>query len=54
VFPAEAEAAVERHDQVLRSVIGSQGGYVFTTAGDAFSAAFTRAADAVTPDRGAP
>ena len=45
--PEEMEAAVERHDAILRSVIEDGGGYVFTTAGDAFAAAFARAADAV-------
>ncbi len=45
--PADMQAALERHDAVLRSVIDSCGGYVFTTAGDSFAAAFGRAADAV-------
>ena len=35
------------HDEILRSAIESQGGYVFTTAGDSFAAAFGRASDAV-------
>ena len=35
------------HDAVLRSAIESTGGYVFTTAGDSFAAAFSRASDAV-------
>ena len=34
-------AALEKHDQVLRKAIEQDAGYVFTTAGDAFSAAFT-------------
>ncbi len=38
--------ALERHDEILRSVIDGSGGYVFSTAGDAFSAAFAGAADA--------
>ena len=31
------------HDAILRPAIESQGGYVFTTAGDSFAAAFARA-----------
>ncbi|NNE12991.1 MAG: adenylate/guanylate cyclase domain-containing protein, partial [Ilumatobacter sp.] len=37
---AEMEAALEIHDALLRSAIEEAGGYVFSTAGDAFSAAF--------------
>ncbi len=47
--PVEMSAALERHDAVMREAIGSQGGYVFSTAGDAFAAAFhtpNRAVDA--------
>ena len=36
------------HDAILRAAIESHGGYVFTTAGDSFAAAFGRASDAVT------
>jgi len=46
-WPAEMAAAVERHDELLRGVIESNGGYVFTTAGDSFAAAFDRAEAAV-------
>ena len=35
------------HDLILRGAIESHGGYVFTTAGDSFAAAFARASDAV-------
>ena len=35
------------HDAILRSAIEGNGGYVFTTAGDSFAAAFGRASDAV-------
>jgi predicted ATPase/class 3 adenylate cyclase len=35
------------HDAILRSAIENNGGYVFTTAGDSFAAAFGRASDAV-------
>ena len=47
--PDEMAAALERHDRVVRDAIDSNGGYVFSTAGDAFAAAFqsaTRAVDA--------
>jgi predicted ATPase/class 3 adenylate cyclase len=37
---AEMPAALEQHDDLLRDAIEASGGYVFTTAGDAFSAAF--------------
>lgn len=45
--PAAMAAAMTRHDAVLRSAIEGHGGYVFSTAGDAFAAAFAEAADAV-------
>ena len=35
------------HDAILRTAIESNAGYVFTTAGDSFAAAFGRASDAV-------
>ena len=35
------------HDAILREAIEGNGGYVFTTAGDSFAAAFGRASDAV-------
>ena len=35
------------HDSVLRAAIEGNGGYVFTTSGDSFAAAFGRASDAV-------
>ena len=48
---AEDEAAMSAslrvHDNELRSAIEAGGGYVFTTAGDSFAAAFARASDAV-------
>ena len=50
LWAADREAmafAVERHDEILRSTIEGRGGYVFTTAGDSFAAAFSRAGDAV-------
>ncbi len=35
------------HDGILHGAIESRGGYVFTTAGDSFAAAFARPSDAV-------
>ena len=46
-YPEQMQAALERHDAILRAVIGAHGGYVFSTAGDSFAAAFGRAGDAV-------
>ena len=45
--PEAMRVALAAHDRVLRAVIEGQGGYVFSTAGDAFSAAFWTPADAV-------
>jgi class 3 adenylate cyclase len=39
--------ALGRHDEIVRSAIEARGGYVFSTAGDSFAAAFARAGDAV-------
>jgi predicted ATPase/class 3 adenylate cyclase len=44
---AAMSASLLVHDEVLRSAIESRAGYVFTTAGDSFAAAFGRASDAV-------
>ena len=41
--PDQMAEALRRHDDVLRMVIESAGGYVFKTVGDAFCAAFERA-----------
>jgi predicted ATPase len=45
--------ALQRHDVILRSALDAHGGYVFATGGDAFSAAFARASDAVEAARDA-
>jgi len=45
--PVAMEESLKRHDELLRSAIEGSGGYVFTTAGDAFCAAFSTAKDAV-------
>lgn len=41
--PVQMRSALESHDAVLNEVIAAHGGYVFTTAGDSFSAAFQTA-----------
>jgi predicted ATPase/class 3 adenylate cyclase len=40
------DAAVKRHDSILRRAIEAHAGYVFKTVGDAFCAAFARASEA--------
>jgi predicted ATPase/class 3 adenylate cyclase len=42
----EAEAALARHDGLVRAAVDGHGGYVFATGGDSFGVAFHRAADA--------
>lgn len=39
-FPDSMSEALRLHDDVMRSVLGKHGGYVFSTAGDSFGAAF--------------
>jgi class 3 adenylate cyclase len=39
--------AMARHDELVRSAVQAQGGYVFSTRGDGFGAAFGRAGEAV-------
>jgi class 3 adenylate cyclase len=41
------QAAMARHDELLRWAIEERGGYVFKTVGDAFCAAFLTAPDAL-------
>jgi len=41
------QAALARHDEILRSAIEERGGYVFKTVGDAFCAVFPTAPDAL-------
>jgi predicted ATPase/class 3 adenylate cyclase len=41
------QAAIRRHDEIVRSAIVDRGGYVFKTIGDAFCTAFARPDDAV-------
>jgi len=45
--PAEMRAALAEHDGLVRGAIGAYNGYVFSTGGDGFAAAFSRAADAI-------
>ena len=44
--PEAMRAALARHDEILRGPIERHGGYVFSTGGDGFGAAFGRAGDA--------
>jgi class 3 adenylate cyclase len=45
--PTGMAAALARHDGILRRVFAEHHGHVFSTAGDAFSAAFSVPAEAV-------
>ena len=45
--PRAMQAAVARHDALLREAIEQHGGYVFKTVGDAFCAAFPTAPQAL-------
>jgi predicted ATPase/class 3 adenylate cyclase len=45
--PEAMQAALARHDAILRQAIETHGGHVFKTVGDAFCAAFSSAPDAV-------
>jgi len=44
---AAMQAAVRRHDELVRAAIAAHDGYVFKTIGDAFCAAYARAEDAI-------
>jgi predicted ATPase/class 3 adenylate cyclase/Tfp pilus assembly protein PilF len=46
-YPQAMQAALARHDQILRRAIQERGGYVFKTVGDAFCCAFSTAPDAL-------
>jgi predicted ATPase/class 3 adenylate cyclase len=45
--PAEARRAIALHDALVRGAVEDHGGYVFSTAGDAFSAAFSTPVTAI-------
>jgi class 3 adenylate cyclase len=44
----EMRTALAIHDEIVRDALESAGGLVFTTGGDGFGAAFSRAGQAVT------
>ncbi len=46
-FPEAMPDALRDHEQIVRAVLASSGGYEFGTAGDSFAVAFATAADAV-------
>ena len=46
-YPEAMKEALARHDALLRNAIEAREGYVFTTAGDAFCAAFATAPEAL-------
>ena len=46
-YPQSMQAALARHDAIVRAAIAANGGQVFNTAGDAFCAAFPTAPDAL-------
>ncbi|MFL5734404.1 MAG: adenylate/guanylate cyclase domain-containing protein [Chloroflexia bacterium] len=45
--PRAMQAALARHDTLLREAIEAHGGYIFKTMGDAFCAAFPTASEAL-------
>ncbi len=45
--PAVMKDLLTEHDRIVRGVVEAHGGYVFTTAGDSFSVAFTNVRDAL-------
>src|SRR4051794_431969 len=51
--PEHMGPALARHDEILRSAVEGAGGYVFSTAGDAFSAAFAAPSEAAAAAKGA-
>ncbi len=42
-YPVAMGEALARHDEILRSAIDAQAGYVFSTGGDGLAAVFSRA-----------
>ena len=45
--PTTMQAALERHDHILRTAVEGHGGYIFATGGDGFAVAFNRVGDAL-------
>ena len=48
---AAMRLALTGHDEIMRVAIEGQGGYVFSTAGDSFAAAFGRVGDSLAADQ---
>ena len=46
-YPSQMHVMLERHDQIIRTAIEQQQGYIFKAAGDSFWAAFSSAAQAL-------
>ena len=46
-YPDAMKVALPRHDAILSAAIAANDGYVFTTVGDAFCAAFSTASQAL-------
>jgi class 3 adenylate cyclase len=46
-YPTQMDAALARHDEILRAAVEASGGYVFKTVGDACCAAFANARQAL-------
>jgi class 3 adenylate cyclase len=51
--PSSMGMAIARHDELVRSAMEANGGYVFSTGGDGFAVAFARAGDAIAAAVGA-
>ena len=49
--PDAMATALRQHDSILRAALEGHGGYIFTTAGDSFSAAFSNPVEAITAAR---
>lgn len=47
LYPKAMGASLAKHDQIVRSAIEQNGGYIFKTLGDAFCAAFSTPAEAL-------
>src|ERR1700761_6211116 len=45
--PDAMASALARHDEIVRRAVDEQGGYMFSTGGDGFAAAFARSIEAV-------
>ena len=45
--PFQMEAALKRHDEILKEAVEAHGGHVFKTVGDAFCAVFSNTREAL-------